>query len=42
MLIWTVKPSTVAVLLPNVGVNAMIAGVTGAELADARLDPTAF
>ncbi len=22
MLIWTVKPSTVAVLLPNVGVNA--------------------
>ncbi len=36
------KPSAVAVVLPNVGVNAVPSGVAGAELADGRLMPTAF
>ena len=38
----TVKPVAVAVVLPNVGSNAAPSGVAGAELADARLIPTAF
>ena len=38
----TVKPSAVAVWVPNVGVNAAPSGVAGAELADGRLMPTAF
>ena len=42
MLITTVKPVAVAVVVPNVGVNAAPSGVTGAELADGRLMPTAF
>ena len=42
MLITTVKPSAVAVVVPNVGVNAAESGVAGAELADGRLMPTAF
>ena len=42
MVICTVKPVAVAVVAPNVGVNAAASGVVGAELADARLIPTAF
>ena len=42
MLITTVKPVAVAVVVPNVGVNAAPSGVAGAELADGRLMPTAF
>ena len=41
-MICTVKPSAVAVVLPNVGVNAAASGVTGAEFDDGRLMPTAF
>ena len=42
MVTCTVKPVAVAVVLPNVGVNAGASGVAGAELADAGLIPTAF
>ena len=42
MVMTTVKPSAVAVVLPNVGVNAAASDVTGAELADGRLMPTEF
>ncbi len=42
MLICTVKPVAVLVVLPNIGVNAVAGGVTGAEFADGRLMPTAF
>ena len=41
-MICTVKPVAVAVVLPNVGVNAAASGVTGAEFDDGRLMPTAF
>jgi len=37
-----VKPLVVGVVFPNVGVNAVASGVAGAELADGRLEPTAF
>ena len=42
MVTCTVKPVDVAVVVPNVGVNAGASGVAGAELADAGLEPTAF
>jgi hypothetical protein len=42
LVITTVKPSAVAVVAPNVGVNAAASGVAGAELADGGLMPTAF
>ncbi len=41
-MIWTVKPSAVAVVAPNVGVNAVPSGVAGPEFADGGLMPMAF
>ncbi len=41
-MIGTVKPLAVDVGAPNVGVNAVASGVTGAEFDDDRLLPMAF